>query len=443
MHLRLAAALLALLPQLAPAATADDALLDAVRGGDLAQARRLLAAHADPNRPLPDGSTLLAWAVEAQNRDMVQLLLARGARASGVGDAGVAPLLVACEYGDATIIASLLDAGADARAARADGITALALCAGSAPAATLGRLIAAGAGVEQADARGQTPLMWAAARGRIDNLALLLQHGAQINRRTDKGFTPLFFALKSGVPAAPVAMLEAGGDAGYVAPDGTSAVQLAMYQKDYAFAARLIARGVQLEAVDRGGNRLLHAAILAGQPELVRLLLASGADPDATTGAATVKMRFESNFKSGDYAVPPKSPLQLAAEHGDATMMQMLIDAGAHPRTRASDGSTLAMAAAAGGKLAALQLALRVDPEPNAADHDGQTPLHVLLSTGTGAEGAGREAVAMMQLLADHGARIDLKNRDGHTAADLADAPQFPMKAAFDAIFRKQTVNHL
>ncbi|MGH8447577.1 MAG: ankyrin repeat domain-containing protein, partial [Solimonas sp.] len=274
--------------------------------------------------------------------------------------------------------------------------------------------------------------------GRVDNIEMLLSRGAQINRRTQQGFTPLFFALKSGVPEAPLAVLEAGGDAGYVAPNGTSAVQLAMYQKDYAFAQRMIEHGADLQACDRGGNRLLHAAILADQPALVRLLLTKGADPNALTGASQVKMRFESNFRSGDYALPPKPPLQLAAERGSADLMQMLVDAGADPRFRAADGGNVVLAAAGSGRLAALALALRLDPEPNAAAANGETPLHVLLANGSGAEGAGGETVAMMKLLAAQGARADIKNRVGQTAADVAGDPQFKLKPDFDAIFGKR-----
>ncbi|MDB5972209.1 MAG: putative ankyrin [Hydrocarboniphaga sp.] len=438
---RITAALLALMPGLSQAAAADDALLQAVRNNDLAQARSLLAGRADPNRALADGSTLLAWAVESQSRDMVQLLLARGAKPRAASDASVAPLMIACEYGDAAMVDLLLTAHADVKAADADGITPLSLCAGTAPPSVLARLITAGAMADQADEQGQTPLMRAAAKGRVDNIELLLKHGAQINRTTLKGFTPQFFALKSGVPAAPVAVLDAGGNADYIAPDGTSVAQLAMYQKDYAFAARMIERGADLKALDRNGNRLLHAAILAEQPSLVQLLLAKGADPNAPTGTAQVKWRFESNFRTGDYELPPKTPLQLAAERGSTDLMQMLITAGADARFRAADGTNIVLAAASSGKLPALALALQLDPEPNAAAADGQTPLHVLLSNGSGAEGAGGETVAMIQLLHDKGARTDIKNKAGQTSADIAGDPQFKLKPAFDAIFAKQSAN--
>jgi ankyrin repeat protein len=410
----------------------------AVRAGDVSAARTLLRHHVDLNEPLPDGSTLLAWAVESQNGEMVRLLLDHGAKPSGVGDVSVAPLFMACRYGDPAILNALLDKGADLKAIRPDGITPLSECAGNAPARIVERMIAAGAEPDRPDEAGQTPLMRAAAGGRIDNIRALAAHGAQVNRKTAKGFTPLFFALKSQVPAAPITLLDVGADPDYVAPDGTSVVQLAMYQKDYAFAARMIARGANLTAFDRNGNQLLHAAVLANQPSLVRLLLAKGADANALTGTSKVRMRFEVNFKTGDYEVPPKPPLLLAAESGYARVMPLLVQGGANPKFRMSDGTNVVLAAAASSKLDALRVALQLLPDPNTVTKDGDTPLHVLLSTGTGTE-----LEPMMKLLAERGARTDLRNRTGQTAADIARDAQTEAKLAYENAFGAQRVGKL
>jgi len=432
------AVLCACLPCLSLAETRDESLAHAVRNGDIVAVRTLLASRADPNHRLPDGSTMLAWAVDSQNREMVQLLLERGAKPNGTDSASLTPLMVACQYGDPAILDMLIDAGADVKVTRAGGITPLSMCAGNASAETLKRLLAAGAEVDKADPQGQTPLMWAAAKARIDNIRLLLDHGALVNRKTDKGFTPLFFALKSGDPRTPVVVFEAGGNADYIAPDGTSAVQLAMYQKAYDFAARMIERGADLKAFDRQGNQLLHAAVLANQPSLVTLLLAKGADVNALTGPSKVKMRFEVNFKSGDDEVPPRSALLLAAEHGSAGIMKMLVDAGADTKFRTTDGTNIVLAAATGGKLAALELALQLQPDANTTTASGQTPLHLLLGSN-----ASTDTGAMMKLLADKGARIDIKNRAGKTPADFATEAETDMKIAYQASFANRTVGKL
>src|SRR6185312_10926355 len=102
----------------------------AVRAGDVPLTRTLLRHHVNLNEPLPDGSTLLAWAVESQDAEMVRLLLDHGAKASGIGDVSVAPLFMACQYGDPAILTPLLEKHADLKVTRPDGITPLAVCAG-------------------------------------------------------------------------------------------------------------------------------------------------------------------------------------------------------------------------------------------------------------------------------------------------------------------------
>jgi uncharacterized protein len=426
----------ALLPVAGVAATdRASGLLPAIRTGDHATVSSLLAAHAaDPDQLLPDGSTPLSWAVESQDPRMVRLLLDARARPDAARNAAAAPLLLACAHGNPEVLTMLLDAGADARRTATGGISPLALCAGTAPPEVVARLIAAGAAVDTADSGGQTALMWAAAKGRIDNLQVLLANGADVNRVSTGGFTPLFFALKSGNPEAPVAVLAAGGDATHVGPEATTAVQLAMYRKDFSFATRMVERGADLTARDRNGQTLLHAAAIADQPALVKLLLAKGANPGELTGVPKVEWRYEANFKTGDVVIPAKSALCLAAEAGSAGSMQYLADAGAD-LSLMPDGSTLVHAATGSGRVAALALALKLLPDPNITDRNGQTPLHMLLRL----DEPGPETAAMLRLLADRGARTDIRNRRGQTAASLAEAAPTAIKDAYYAAFGART----
>jgi ankyrin repeat protein len=434
---RMAGLVLAAFPALLHAGTATDGLAHAIRASDYEGVQRLLAARgADPNRLLADGSTPLSWAVETQDARMVRLLLDAKARPDAARNAAAAPLLLACEHGEPQILTLLLDAGADVTRGRPDGIAPLALCAGTAPVEIVRRLLAGGAAVDRPDASGQTALMRAAARGRIDNLHALIAQGADVNRVTTRGFTPLFFALKSGNPAASLAVLEAGGNPAHVGPEGTTAVQLAMYQKDHVFATRMVERDADLGAFDRNGNTLLHAAVLADQPSLVKLLLARGADPNTPTAKPRVEWRYEANFRSGDVVLPAKSPLLLAAERGSAESLRLLAEAGADPAFRLEDGTGIAHAAVAheriGGDPEALAMALRLQPDPNVTNAAGQTPLHLLL-----ASDPGPDTDALMRLLAASGARTDIADRRGHTAADVAaDAgTAAEVRTAFQAAF--------
>lgn len=408
-------------------------LVPAIRASDYDKVQTLLKSRAaDPDRLLPDGSTPLSWAVEVQDARMVKLLLAAKAGPDVATNSAVAPLMLACEHGSGEILQLLLDAGADAKRTRTDGVSALALCAGTATAPVLARLIEGGASVDAAGASGQTPLMWAAARGRLDNLLLLLSKGANVNRVTANGFTPLFFALKSGKPELPVAVLEAGGNPDHVGPEGTTAIQLAIFQKDYAFAARLIERGVDVKAFDRNGQTLLQAAVIENQPALVRLLLAKGADPNAWSGASKVQWRYEPNFKSGDYYAPSRPPLLVAAEKGAADVIQLLVDAGADPAVRMPDGTTVVHAAVSSDRLAAVSAALKVLPDPNVLDKEGQTPLHRLLLT---RHYPGAQTAEILRLLAATHARSDIKDAKGRVPEDLLDGEPAELKAAYFAVF--------
>jgi ankyrin repeat protein len=116
--------------------------------------------------------------------------------------------------------------------------------------------------------------------------------------------------------------------------------------------------------------------------------------------------------------------------------MRLLADAGADIHYRSENGTNVVLAAATSGKLAALELALELLPDPNTVDARGETPLHLLLQ----GEG-GSDTRAMMKLLAAKGARTDIKNRGGRTAADVARNAESGPKADFIATFGERTAS--
>jgi ankyrin repeat protein len=141
------------------------------------------------------------------------------------------------------------------------------------------------------------------------------------------------------------ALLDAGAHVDARSPDGFTPLQLAAYFGAPAAAALLIERGAHVDAVADNPQQVtaLHAAVAGRHPEVVRLLLAAGAQPDAR--------------QHGGW-----TPLLAAAQHGDAEMVEALLDAGADPTAANDEGVRPAeLARQAGYDEVA---ALLADPEP-------------------------------------------------------------------------------
>lgn len=405
---------------LASPAAAQGAFERAIEIGDPAALRR-----ADPHAVLAYGATPLLLAVEHQDETAVRALLRAGAGVNGADQDGLTPLALACERGGAGIVAALLDAHADVRRAGGDGVTPLHICARFGPEAAVGRMLALGARVDALDARGQSPLMWAASAGHAQAVAALITAGAGVNRADRAGFTPLAFAIKGGAVEPVRRLLDAGADAAWRGPEHTSAAQLAAYQQAWDGLALLIQHGgVDVAERDREGQQLLHRAAGAGREDLIALLLAKGADVHGLTGPTTIRWVTEANFGVAPAPVPPTPPLFFAARAGKVGAMRRLIAAGADPLGTTADGN-LVLAAAQSGSAAALDYALSVAPGA-----DGHAAL-VMLAGG----GPQPELLAMLRVLAAHGARADGANAQGQTPAQIAAKGRSEVSAAFAQAF--------
>lgn len=71
------------------------------------------------------GHTLLTKAVEQQNREMAELLIARGADLEGCDDSGSTPLIIAACKGNPELVQQLWEKGADVHAKNLFGCSAL------------------------------------------------------------------------------------------------------------------------------------------------------------------------------------------------------------------------------------------------------------------------------------------------------------------------------
>src|SRR5439155_11725775 len=209
--------------------------------------------------------------------------LRAGADAKARNRYGATPLSEAVTAGSAAMVDALLKAGADAKTLTTeDGETVLMTAARAGNADVVRLLLDKGAAVNAREKyKGQTALMWAASERHPAVVKLLLEHGADwkvrsFDRETKPpklsaassispiargGFTALLFAAREGDIDTARVMLEAGVAINYGDVDNTTALTVAIMNKQYTFASFLIDRGADVTVVGGYGRTPLYAIV--------------------------------------------------------------------------------------------------------------------------------------------------------------------------------------
>lgn len=148
-----------------------------------------------------------------------------------------------------------------------------------------------------------------------------------------------------------------------------------------AEVARLLASGVGVDAIDREGRSALDRAVQEGHADVVRLLLAAGADPEGRAGpyheltpmteaamfgrAAVVGALIDAGVSTGAQRVrSPLVPLVLAATCGHPDVVELLLDRGADIEDRDFKGRSPLEWAVSFGQVEAVRLLLARGAEP-------------------------------------------------------------------------------
>jgi len=430
--------------------------------------RRLLEKHADVNAAQADGATALHWAARWDDLDAATALIQAGANVNAANRDGAPPMFLACVNGSAAMIGKLLKAGADPNAPiLPHGETALMMAAKTGNVAAVKALLDAGANVNASEfLRGTTALMWAAEQGHADVIQLLAGRGADLNmtsrvispvKRRGLGFaggggfvgarfakeqaadqagqqqlgppvgklTALLIAAREGSVESVKALLAVHANANQASVDGSSPMLVAVQNGNFAAARVLLDGGADPNLANGKGWTPLYLAVKIrnqettavpgpnadGSLDFIKLLLDHGANPNA-------RITAETEVHQGMTALWLKeagaTPLLRAALCGDLTVIRLLLDHGADPSIPTLDHTTALMVASGVGwadgmlheyseaqTLEVIKLLLDKGADVTAANDHGITALH-----GAAFKGANKA----VQLLVDHGAKLDAKD---------------------------------
>jgi ankyrin repeat protein/mono/diheme cytochrome c family protein len=305
-------------------------LIAAIRNADAQVVRMLIDNGADVNARDAQGNTPLILASFYASPKCVALLLEKGADANAANKAGVTALIRAATNYEKTRL--LVDAGAKVGMRSADlGNTPLILAARRAGnSRTVMLLLERGASATEPNNAGVSPIMSGAASGDLETVQFLLDAGAKVgdypkanDLRTAAmaGLrTPLMWAAYHNDERMIRLLLERGADPNQSTFFGTALSQ-ACWNDGFEAAELLIDRGANVNARDAVADFTpLHWA--AGdeslRPHLVKLLLGSGADPNAAGGGPV-----------GAFGLVPQTPRLIAEKRGRTKIVAALAAAGA------------------------------------------------------------------------------------------------------------------
>ena len=304
----------------------ETVLMSCSRTGLLGAVEKLLAAGAEPNSlETNSGQSALMWAAAEGHTGVVDLLIGAGADVNASSSGRFTPLMFSARSGALEIARLLLDAGADVNATTDEGLSPLLVATASLDAITgsdyrlvvdesehqdLGiLLIDHGADVNQSDQYGMTALHYAVEMDKPRLLKKLLEKGADPNaqlteglpfRRGDyvgrgeyDGASPFWLATRLGNVEMMRELLSAGADpelrqAWGVTPtmvaSGVTQTDSRIVSEDKLIKALellVLEIGTDIHSVDRSGQTAVHGAANVSGNEIIKFLVAQGADPEA------------------------------------------------------------------------------------------------------------------------------------------------------------------
>jgi ankyrin repeat protein len=231
-----------------------------------------------------DGNTALYLACDNANFEVLQLLVAAGARVEPKASDEWGPLALAAFRGKIEVVKYLAEeCGADEQRAGPDGRTPLILAAEENRADIVEYLLGRpGMDIQAKTAVGVTALDIACQNGHLETVKLLVGAGANLKPQANEVVGPVQIAIARGHLEVVKYLVECGADDRRVYPGRCTGLERAAREGHADVVEYLLGRpGVDIDAKTPAGATMLSTACRKGHVEVVKLLMAAGARVDA------------------------------------------------------------------------------------------------------------------------------------------------------------------
>ena len=272
----------------------SDMVADASTGGEELQEFERVKAELkkNPNYHLSKdshGNLPLNKAAFYGYRDVVRLLLAKGADVNPKGSYETTPLNEAAHSGSVPVVELLLANGAIVDAKDSSGETPIVVAARNNKYNVALLLLAKGKDEKNKSDGAAILLNKAISRVDVDLAKTVLTNKFDINAKDNEGITPLISAVSQ--PQTVISrnivllMIEAGANIEAKDSTGKTPLSVAAWLDDPISASSmvelLLSKGANPNTKDNGGNTPLISALTKGSSDAARLLIAKGADVNA------------------------------------------------------------------------------------------------------------------------------------------------------------------
>jgi ankyrin repeat protein/tetratricopeptide (TPR) repeat protein len=402
-------------------------LLDAIRKQNIDEVLRLLQNGVDVDTKDENENRALSIAAGIGSCEIVQTLLRFDAKIHVDGEKREAPLVAAALHSHLDVVRLLKDRGMDEwerRQALLDAVRN-----GHLPIVEELWVVPRDLNWEQSGGSGINYLSVAAESGHHETAAFLLSQGAsQLSLKT-RWTSPLHKAAAKGYTSIARLLVDHGADLLALNPRGFTPLLVACFDNQTEVAGYLASKMDSFDLDIRGDSHIaaIHFAIFKGNAPLVHKLLECHADPDGHPGdiSAPLHMAISMNLSTiaidlldheADFHSRDSRGLtclhRAAASSNCLSLIKRFLDNGLDANDQSSEGFTPLYRAVEFDNVAAVEVLLNHQANPNKATRLGLSPLH---------EAAAKGNDKVVELLLKGGADVDAvafdKTKPIHLAA--------------------------